>query len=246
MGQRDHDRPDRLYRSRRPCRQDELDLDHPVLPGHRLDRGVATEVCVTDGAPQACRATVDTVQPSRKLEALRAQFEHSPTVDSRLALAEECARLKMYDEALKLYDTTGVHANDPEVLKRRAAVQFEMGKPADAEYGGGCSTCVTLRLYPRCACCSRASSRPRAIAAGGVRVAIPGALGDEVQQKPMRSMRRLARRVHAHRQGLGPFRFALPPRQPRMDPDREGKARPVVTLTASGSSPSATVSSGSR
>jgi hypothetical protein len=74
----------------------------------------------------------DVVQPTRRLEALRAQLEHAPTVDNRLALAEECVRHKLYDEALQLYDTTGAHKDDPEVLKRRAAVQLEMGKPADA------------------------------------------------------------------------------------------------------------------
>lgn len=76
---------------------------------------------------------VNAVQPSRKLEALRAQLEHAPTVDNRLALAEECVRHKRYDEALELYSTTGAHKDDPEVLKRRAAVQLEMGKAAAAK-----------------------------------------------------------------------------------------------------------------
>ncbi len=85
------------------------------------------------GGRKLASQLVDVVQPSRKLEALRAQLEHAPTVDNRLALAEECVRHKRYDEALELYATTGAHKDDPEVLKRRAGVQFEMGKPADAK-----------------------------------------------------------------------------------------------------------------
>ena len=73
------------------------------------------------------------VQPSRRLDALRAQLADAPTVANRLALSEECARLARFEEALELLATTGAHKNDPEVLKRRAAVQFEMGKPADAK-----------------------------------------------------------------------------------------------------------------
>ncbi len=84
------------------------------------------------GGRKLAGTLVDVVQPSRKLEALRAQLEHAPTVDNRLALAEECVRHKRYDEALQLYDTTGAHKDDPEVLKKRASVQFQMGKPADA------------------------------------------------------------------------------------------------------------------
>ncbi|HEY5927868.1 MAG TPA: tetratricopeptide repeat protein [Kofleriaceae bacterium] len=77
---------------------------------------------------------VDVVQPSRKLQALRAEVEACSSVENRLALAEECVRHKLYDEALQLYDSasTGVHKNDPAVLKMRAVVQFEMGKHADA------------------------------------------------------------------------------------------------------------------
>jgi hypothetical protein len=77
---------------------------------------------------------VDVVQPSRRLQALRAEVEACPSVENRLALADECARHKLYDEALQLYDSasTGVHNDDPAVLKGRAAVQLEMGKAEDA------------------------------------------------------------------------------------------------------------------
>jgi hypothetical protein len=95
---------------------------------------LATEVRrVKHGGRKLVGQLVDVVQPSRKLDALRVQLEHAPTVANRLALAEECVRHKLYDEALALYDTTGAHKDDPEVLKNRATVQFEMGKAADAK-----------------------------------------------------------------------------------------------------------------
>jgi hypothetical protein len=75
---------------------------------------------------------VDVVQPTRKLEALRAKLEHAPTVNNRLALAEELVRHKQYEEALKLYETSGSHKDDPEVLKQRAIALFEMGNAAAA------------------------------------------------------------------------------------------------------------------
>ncbi len=128
---------------------------------------------------------VDVVQPSRKLEALRARLDHAPTVENRLALAEECVRHKLYDEALKLYDTTGVHKDDPEVLKRRATVQFEMGRAEDAK--------VTLEhlfeTNPRERSPAMRLLLARVIGTEGddeatlaaYQAATPGAVGDEVR-----------------------------------------------------------------
>ena len=125
------------------------------------------------------------VNPSGKLKALREQLEHAPTVENRLLLAEECARHKLYDEALQLYATTGVHADDPEVLKKRAGVQFEMGKPADAK--------TTLEhlfaIKPREKTAAMRLLFARIIDTEGddtatiaaYEAALPGALGDEVR-----------------------------------------------------------------
>jgi hypothetical protein len=98
---------------------------------------IASEVRVGQmslGGRKLAGQIVDVVQPSRKLEALRVEVEACPSVENRLALAEECVRHKQYEEALRLYDSasTGVHKDDPEVLKKRAEVQFEMGAYADA------------------------------------------------------------------------------------------------------------------
>lgn len=75
----------------------------------------------------------DVVQPSRRLVQLRAQLEHAPTVNNRLALAEELVRHKQYEEALQLYETSGTHKDDPEVLKQRTIALFEMGNAAAAK-----------------------------------------------------------------------------------------------------------------
>jgi hypothetical protein len=72
---------------------------------------VASEVRLGRGSSRLARQIVDVVQPSRRLEALRAEVEATPSVENRLALAEECVRHKLYSEALRLYDSalTGVH-----------------------------------------------------------------------------------------------------------------------------------------
>ena len=144
---------------------------------------------------------VDVVQPSRRLEALRAQLEHAPTVDNRLALAEECVRLKRYDEALALYDTTGAHKDDPEVLKQRATVQFEMGKPADAK----ATLAHLFELQPRERTPAMRLLFARIVETEGddtatlaaYEAATPGALGDEVRCRYAGALERAGRRDDA-------------------------------------------------
>jgi hypothetical protein len=163
---------------------------------------LATEVRgVGRGGRKLAGQLADIVQPSRKLEALRAQLEHSPTVDNRLALADECARHKLYDEALELCGASGVHANDPEVLKKRASVQFEMGKPADAK--------ATLeRLFdaqPRERTPAMRLLFARIVETEGdsqatlaaYEAAIPGAIGDEVRCRYAQALERAGRRDDA-------------------------------------------------
>jgi hypothetical protein len=95
--------------------------------GGRVGRG--------GGGRKLANQLVNIVQPSRKLEALRAEVDACPSVENRIALAEECMRHKLYEEALRLYDaaSSGVHHDDPEVLRGRAIAQFEMGNHADAK-----------------------------------------------------------------------------------------------------------------
>ncbi len=99
---------------------------------------LATEVRVGRvgrGGRRLAGQIVDVALPTRRLEALRAEVDACPSVENRLALAEECVKHKRYDEALRLYDTaaTGVHADDPEVLRGRATAQLAMGAHVDAK-----------------------------------------------------------------------------------------------------------------
>src|SRR5665647_1427540 len=90
---------------------------------------LASEVRVGRGGRHLAGQIVDVVQPSRKLDALRAEVDACPSVGNQLALAAELVRHKQYEAALRLYDeaSTGVHKDDPEVLGGRAIAQFEMG-----------------------------------------------------------------------------------------------------------------------
>jgi len=161
---------------------------------------LATEVRGTGrrgGGRKLAGQIVDVVQPNRRLIALRQQLEHAPTVENRLALAEECAKHKLYDEALELYATTGVHKDDPEVLKKRAGVQFEMGKPADAK--------ATLEhlfaLNPREKTAAMRLLFARIIETEGdhaatlaaYEAALPGAIGDEARCRHAGALERAGR-----------------------------------------------------
>ncbi len=163
---------------------------------------LATEVRgVGRGGRKLAGQLVDVVQPSRKLEALRAKLEHAPTVNNRLALAEECVRHKRYEEALELYETSGAHRDDPEVLKQRAIVQLEMGKHADAK--------ITLeRLFevqPRERSPAMRLLYARIIEAHGdpdatleaYEAARPGAIGDEVRCRYAGALEKAGRRDEA-------------------------------------------------
>lgn len=141
------------------------------------------------------------VKPSRRLEALRAQLEHAPTVNNRLALAEECARLGMYDEALKLYDTCGSHKDDPEVLKQRATVQLAMGNATDAK----ATLDQLFESQPRERTAAMRLLYARVIDALGdveetltaYEAAIRGAVGDEVRCRYAGALERAGRRDDA-------------------------------------------------
>ena len=99
---------------------------------------IASEVRIRNarrGGRNLASQIVDAVQPSRRLEALRKEVEEVPSVQNRIALADECVRHKLYDEALQHYDAaaSGVHGDDPEVLRGRATVQLEKGDAAAAK-----------------------------------------------------------------------------------------------------------------
>ena len=111
-------------------------------------------------------------------------------------------RHKRYDEALELYATTGAHRDDPEVLKRRAAVQFEMGKPVDAK-----ATLEHLfEVKPRERSPAMRLLFARTVEAEGdleatlaaYEAATRGAIGDEVRCRHAGVLERAGRRDDAH------------------------------------------------
>lgn len=144
---------------------------------------------------------VDAVQPSRRIEALKAQLEHAPTVNNRLALAEELARHKRYEEALELLATSGAHKDDPEVLKQRATVQFEMGKHVDAK----ATLDHLFELQPRERTPALRLLFARVVEAHGddedtieaYEAARPGAVGDEVRCRYAGALEKAGRREEA-------------------------------------------------
>jgi hypothetical protein len=163
---------------------------------------LATEVRgVGRGGRKLAGQIVDVVQPSRKLDALRAQLEHAPTVENRMALAEECARHKLYDEALALYDTSGVHQDDPEILKRRASVQFEMGKPGDAK--ATLEHLFEIKPRERTAAMRLLFARiletegDHAATLAAYEAAMPGAIGDEARCRHALALEKAGRRDDA-------------------------------------------------
>lgn len=164
---------------------------------------LATEVRgVGRGGRKLAGQLVDVVQPSRKLEALRAQLEHAPTVNNRLALAEECVRQKRYEEALQLYETSGAHKDDPEVLKQRATVQFEMGNATAAK----ATLDHLFDVHPRERTPGNRLLFARVIEALGdtdaaleaYEAARPGAIGDEARCRHAGVLEKAGRTEEAH------------------------------------------------
>ncbi|MBP6012276.1 MAG: tetratricopeptide repeat protein [Alphaproteobacteria bacterium] len=75
------------------------------------------------------------IDPDREYRERRAQVELSGTPAAKAALAEECARKGMYDDATELYRSalTGHFADDPNLLLGFAKVQLDKGEPAEAQ-----------------------------------------------------------------------------------------------------------------
>lgn len=94
----------------------------PELAGTRRGRKVAMDV-----------ATV--LDPDREFRARKAEVELAGTPAAKAALADECARKQMFDEAVALYRSalTGMYADDPNLLLGFARVLIEKGDFADCE-----------------------------------------------------------------------------------------------------------------
>lgn len=77
----------------------------------------------------------DIIDPDREWHRRREAAERTDSADTKRALAEECERKGMWNEAIALYETaaTGVFADDPALLTGLARAQLGAGKPAEAE-----------------------------------------------------------------------------------------------------------------
>src|SRR5262249_46309025 len=77
----------------------------------------------------------DIVDPNREWRRRFEEAQRTDSVQTKLALAEECERKSMWAEAISLYETaaTGVFAEDPAVLFGLARAQLGSGEPKRAE-----------------------------------------------------------------------------------------------------------------
>ncbi len=76
------------------------------------------------------------LDPDREYRERKAQVELTGTPAAKAALADECARKKMYDDAITLYRSalTGHFSDDPNLLLGLAKVQIEKGDFADCQH----------------------------------------------------------------------------------------------------------------
>jgi hypothetical protein len=94
----------------------------PEIAGTRRGRKVMVDV-----------ATV--LDPDREFRDRKAEVELTGTPAAKAALADECARKTMFDEAVSLYRSalTGLYADDPNLLLGYARVLVEKSDFAEAE-----------------------------------------------------------------------------------------------------------------
>jgi len=87
-------------------------------------------------ARKTVRGIVKALDPERDLRARAEELRVCGSIDNRLALAEECIAARMYDEAVKLFESCreGPYANDPQILYglARAMVEDERFREAGA------------------------------------------------------------------------------------------------------------------
>ena len=89
----------------------------------------------TRRARQIAGSIGDIVDPDREWRRRHEAAVHTHSVDTKLALAEECERKGMWGEAIQLYQTAaqGVFADDPVLLFGLARAQLSSGDPRAAE-----------------------------------------------------------------------------------------------------------------
>lgn len=85
-------------------------------------------------APQArvAQAVIGSqINPNRRYRELRSELEIAETLGNRLSLAQECLRLKRFDEALLLYEEIlrSPTGDEPNYMLGKAQAEFGLGQP---------------------------------------------------------------------------------------------------------------------
>ena len=86
------------------------------------------------GGQKAQAKVISTIDPERRYRLLRDNLETADTIANHGALAEECARLGRFDEALKLYDAVIALplGQEPDTFLGKARAEFGLGNPLAA------------------------------------------------------------------------------------------------------------------
>ncbi|MDR2220860.1 MAG: hypothetical protein LBE24_09855 [Methylobacillus sp.] len=77
-------------------------------------------------AKKAARGLVRALKPDAELQRRVQELEICGSMDNKMALAEECEAVGMYDESARLYRSclAGAYANDPQIIFRLAAAEL--------------------------------------------------------------------------------------------------------------------------
>lgn len=86
-------------------------------------------------ARKTVRNVVRNFQPDAELKRRAEELEICGSMDNKMALAEECEAVGMYDEAVNLYQSclAGAYANDPQIIFLLAHAQLMRDRTGEAE-----------------------------------------------------------------------------------------------------------------
>jgi hypothetical protein len=81
------------------------------------------------------RNIVRTLKPDAELQRRAEELEICGSMDNKMALAQECENVGMYEEAARLYQSclSGAYGNDPQIVFRLANAQLVCDRPEEVE-----------------------------------------------------------------------------------------------------------------
>ncbi len=85
-------------------------------------------------ARHAKKRLIGTIDPRRELRNRMEQLERTDTVENKVALAEQCMEIQLYDDAISLLKNSlrGLNENDPHIMTLLAKCEFENDDPTSA------------------------------------------------------------------------------------------------------------------